>query len=154
MCACHAAHSSCPFIVTANVSHRMRAKLSPTQSNTAQGNLSHHHCFKGLSSVHQPNKFRLYAQFCLNEWCGKFHFGHRGLETPQISRFVPKNTDAAPSCPQVRIFPVPLLKGAQVQRLLANKCTSFLSLFSNLLFPAKNPFFGTNLEVWWVSRPL
>ena len=44
ICACHAAHSSCPFIVTANVSHRMRAKLSPTQSNTAQGNPSHRYC--------------------------------------------------------------------------------------------------------------
>ena len=22
--------------------------------------------------------------------CGKFHFGHRGLETPQTSKFVPK----------------------------------------------------------------
>ena len=71
-----------------------------------------------------------------------FHFGHSGLETPQISRFVPKNADAAPSCPQVRILPVALLKGAQVQRLLANKCTSFLSLFSDLLFPAEIHFLG------------
>ena len=24
-------------------------------------------------TVHQPNKFRLFAEFCLDERCGKFH---------------------------------------------------------------------------------
>ena len=75
ICACHAAHSSCPFIVTANVSHRMRAKLSPTQFNTAQGNLSHHYCFKGVCSVHQRNNFRLYPQLCQSQDAGKTKSG-------------------------------------------------------------------------------
>ena len=36
------------------------------------------------------NKFRSNAQFCLYYRRGKFHFGHRGLETPKTSKFVPK----------------------------------------------------------------
>ena len=33
-------------------------------------------------TVHQPNKFRLYAQCCQKNWRGNFCFVHRRLETP------------------------------------------------------------------------
>ena len=41
-------------------------------------------------TVHQPNKLLSYAQFCLHQRCGKFHFGQRGLESPKTSKFVQK----------------------------------------------------------------
>ena len=31
-------------------------------------------------TLHQPNKYCSYAQFCYHWRCGKFHFGHRGIE--------------------------------------------------------------------------
>ena len=49
-------------------------------------------------TLHQPNQLCSYAQFCQHYRCCRFHFGHRGLETPQTSKFVPKNS-AHPSCP-------------------------------------------------------
>ena len=42
-------------------------------------------CNMGPVTIHQPNKLLSYAQFCLHQRCGKFHFGHRSLETPKTS---------------------------------------------------------------------
>ena len=38
-------------------------------------------------TLHQPNKYCSYAQFCYHWRCGKFHFGQ---ETPITYKFVPK----------------------------------------------------------------
>ena len=52
----------------------------------------------------------------------RFHFGHRGLQTPQTSRFVPKMRVRRPLALQVRILPVSLQEGCASAAGAAPSC--------------------------------
>ena len=87
--------NSWPTLSSGNEMQRINDSTSKQTKVAILGNneTSHHFniSIKGLSInltsfVHMPNFvfIRCYR-------CGKFHLGHRGLETPKTSKFVPKN---------------------------------------------------------------
>ena len=75
--------------------------------------------------------------------CGKFHFGHRGLETSKTSKYVPKKLILAGNKRSLHLGAGRRCKGTG--RMYA------LNWGQGGAAPA---FFAANLEVLGVSRPL